>query len=193
MADKKIESFLDTVYSAAEEKAQNMIREIDRAGDASLREYKAELRRFADAERRRENAKAERLGAENAAQDESEIRQAILSRREAITDEVFAEIRLRIERYRTTAEYKDSLVRDALSVADILSDKDGAAILIGGADSDMTSTLESVAGLPVRVDDSIKMGGLRGISADMELDCTLDTKFLLAREDFTKESGLSVV
>ena len=193
MADKKIESFLGAVYGAAQAKAQDMIREIDRAGDASLREYKSELRRYADAERRRETAKAERLGAQNAAQDESQIRQAILSRREAITDEVFAEVRARVEEYSRTGEYRDSLSRDAVSVSDMLAGKSGAMVLVGEKDSDMIPALESLSSLTVTTDPAIVLGGLRGVCDDMEIDLTLDTKFLLAREDFTKESGLCVV
>lgn len=192
MADKKIESFLNTVYDAAKEKSKKMISEIDRAGEASIREYKAELRRYADAERRREYAKAEKLRAENAAMDESEIKHVIFTRREAITDEVFAEIKRCLEGYCASSDYMASLVRDALSVSETITGED-AAILVKESDLSVADELSTVSGLPVRVDPSITIGGLRGVSSDMEIDCTLDTKFLLAREDFTKESGLSVI
>lgn len=193
MADKKIESFLDTVYSAAEERSQKMILEIDRAGDAALREYRAELQRYADQYRRREYLKAERIGAETVAHGESEIRQVIIDRREAITDEVFTEIKKRLEKYRTTADYRASLMKDAEELSEKMADCTACTLHLGEADMDMAQSLESVTGLSVHADPSIKLGGIRGVCDEMELDCTLDTRLLLAREDFTKESGLSVI
>lgn len=193
MADKKIESFLSTVYSAAEKEANEMIREIDRAGKASLKEYQAEIRRYVNRERRREFAKARRISARSAAEDETEVRKAILSRREAITDEVFDEIKLCLEKYRKTDDYRDDLIRDALSVAELISGKEGACILIGTDDAPMAAALEAVTSVAVATDPSITLGGLRGVCDEMETDCTYDTRLLLAREDFTRESGLSVV
>ncbi|MBE6708802.1 MAG: hypothetical protein E7578_06130 [Ruminococcaceae bacterium] len=193
MADKKIETFLNTVYSAAEEKSQKMIREIDRAGDAALREYRSELQRYADTHRRRENAKAERIGAENVAHDESEIRQVIIDRREAITDEVFSEIKERLIKYRTTSDYKDALVRDAELIAERMEGCNACKLHVGDFDMEMAQSLESVTGIPVCADPAVKIGGVLGVCDEMELDCTLDSRLLLAREDFTKESGLSVV
>lgn len=193
MTEKKIESFLDTVYSAAEAKSKKMIREIDRAGETALREYKAELRRSAEADRRREKARAARMSAEAAAHDETEIRRTLLRRREAIADEVFGEVKKRLENYRATPEYKESLLSDAAKVAEVLMDKDGAAILISAADCAYAAELESVSGLPVKTDGSVKIGGLCGVSAELECDCTLDAGLAAARADFVKESGLSVV
>ncbi len=193
MADKKIETFLDTVYSAAAERSQKMIQEIDRAGDAALREYKAELQRYADSHRRREYAKAERIGAENVAHGESEIRQVIIDRRESITNEVFSEIKKRLEKYRDTADYRNSLARDAVKISEHMEGCNSCTLRVGESDMDMAQSLESVTGITVIVDPTIKLGGIRGICDEMELDCTLDTRLLLAREEFTKESGLSVV
>ena len=193
MADKKIESFLDTVYGAAEERARKMILEIDRSGDAALREYKSELQRYADQHRRREYLKAERIGAENVAHGESEIRQVIIDRREAITDEVFSEVKKRLEKYRGTADYRAALVKDAEKLSEMMAGCSSCELHIGAADAEMAQSLSSVTGLPVTTDPSIKLGGIRGVCDEMELDCTLDTRLLLAREGFTKESGLSVV
>ncbi len=193
MSDKKIESFLDTVYGAAEAKAKKMVREIDRAGEASLREYKAELRRSADADRRRERARAARLSAETAAHEESEIRHALLDRRREITDEVFSEIKRRIADYRTSADYGKSLLRDAETVREMFRAKDCVTVFISPEDEKYAKEIERASGFPVRTDPSIKLGGLRAESSDMECDCTLDSGFEHAREDFVRESGLSVV
>ncbi len=193
MTEKKIESFLDAVYSAAEAKSKKMIREIDRAGETALREYKAELRRSADADRRRERARAARISAETAAHDETEIRRTLLRRREAIADEVFTLVQERLEKYRATPEYKESLFRSARDASEMLAGKSGAVLLISAADSEYAAELESAVGLLVKTDISIKLGGLRGVSSEVECDCTLDAGLDAARADFLKESGLSVV
>lgn len=193
MTEKKIERFLDTVYGAAEAKSKKMIREIDRAGDASLREYRAELRRSAEADFRRERARAARISAQTAAHEESEIRRALLSRRCAITDEVFAEIKKRLVEYCTTAEYKESLIRSAKKIGELFSGNDGAYILVCVRDEAYSEEIHSASGLPVKTDGSVKLGGLRGISEELECDCTLDSGFESAKADFIHESGLSVV
>lgn len=193
MAKSKIDRFLDTVYGAAEAKAGKMIREIDRAGESALREYRAELRRSADAQRRRESAKAAKQGAETAAHDETEIRRELLAKRSAVTDKVFTEVRHRLEEYRKTPGYRDALLKDAAAVAEIIGKADGAVLLIGTADEDFAAELSAAAGIPVRTDGSIVIGGLRGVSDTVECDCTLDARLESAKSDFARQSGLSVV
>lgn len=192
MANKKIDGFLDAVYSAAEAKSGKMIREIDRAGENALREYKAELRRSADAERRRETARAQKQSAQTEAHDEIVIRRELLAKRTAIADAVFAEVRTRIESYRATSEYKDALIKDSADVARVLGDVADAVILIGVADEAFAAEISAAAGIPVKVDSTIVLGGIKGVSAQMECDCTLDSRLIAARKDFERESGLSV-
>lgn len=192
MTQKKIERFLDTVYSAAEAKSSKMIREIDRAGENAIKEFRDELRRSVTDTRRREDARARRIWAEAAAKDEAEIRRALLDRRSAIADEVFSEVCRRVEEYKKTPAYRETLLRNAAEIAGALRGTDGAELFISAGDEAMKTELEA-AGLPVRITDSIKLGGIRGVSAEMECDCTLDTRLKAAKEDFTRESGLSVV
>ncbi len=193
MSEKKIETFLDTVYGAAEAKSKKMIREIDRAGEASIREYRAELRRSADADRRRERARAARLSAETAAHDESEIRRALLDRRNEIADEVFAEVKANLEVYRNTEDYAKSIVRDAVRMGELLSGSNGAYLILSDRDSDFAPELERVSGLSVVLSPKIGIGGVIGVSAEAEYDCTLDSALEGAKADFREESGLSVV
>lgn len=192
MANKKIDGFLDAVYSAAEAKSGKMIREIDRAGENALREYKAELRRSADAERRRETARAQKQSAQTEAHDETVIRRELLAKRTAIADAVFAEVKLRLEAYRSTSEYKAAVIKDSVEVSRVLGSADGAEILIGAADESLAAEISATAGVPVRVDASIVLGGIKGVSSQMECDCTLDSRLISARKDFERESGLSV-
>ena len=192
MANKKIDGFLDAVYSAAEAKSGKMIREIDRAGENALREYKAELRRSADAERRRETARAQKQSAQAEAHDETVIRRELLAKRSAIADAVFAEVKARLESYRSTPEYKAAVIKDSIEVSRVLGDSEDAAILIGKADESLASEISAAAGVPVRVDGAIVLGGIKGVSVQMECDCTLDSRLISARKDFERESGLSV-
>lgn len=193
MKEKKIESFLDTVYSAAEKKSRQMLREIDRAGNTALREYSAELRRSADAARRRENLKTARLSAENAAHDESALRCELLGRRDAMADEVFAEVCRHLEEYRSTPKYGElmrSLARDAAAALEGCTD---AALYLMEADAAYADEVASLTGLPVRIGGGIAVGGIKGTSEELECDCTLDSRLAAAREAFARESGLTVV
>lgn len=193
MANNKIDRFLDAVYGAAEAKSAKMIREIDRAGENSLREYRAERRRSADAQRRRETQRAAKLSAESAAHDESRIRRELLERRSAIADEVFAEVRLRTVEYTKTPDYKASLLRSAEKIGNILEGTTDHVILVSPGDEAMASEIAEIAGIPVRVDASVIIGGLKGVSEELECDLTLDARLESARKDFEMESGLSVV
>lgn len=193
MANNKIDRFLDAVYGAAEAKSGKMIREIDRAGENALREYRAERRRSADAQRRRETQRAAKLSAETMAHDDLRIKRELLARRNAIADEVFAEVRLRVEEYKKTPDYKASLLRDAEKIASVLADGSDPVILISLADEAFASEIAEASGIAVKVDVSVILGGLKGVSAQLECDCTLDAKLESARKDFEMESGLSVV
>lgn len=193
MANKKIDGFLDAVYGAAEAKSGKMIREIDRAGESAIREYKAELRRDAEAKRRSETLRAAKKSAESAAHDESAIRRELLMKRAAIADEVFSLVRARLEKYRGTSGYKDDIIRDAAETAKALSGTEDAAILIGPADEAYAEEISAAAGIPVRVDSSIVLGGIRGYSCEMECDLTFDVRLTAAMKDFERESGLSVI
>ena len=77
-------------------------------------------------------------------------------------------------------------------MARMLGDVDDAVILIGAADEAFADEISAVAGVPVKVDGSIVLGGIKGVSAQMECDCTLDSRLIAARKDFERESGLSV-
>ncbi|MBQ7827251.1 MAG: hypothetical protein IJ386_03190 [Clostridia bacterium] len=193
MANNKIDRFLDAVYGAAEAKSAKMIREIDRAGEISLREYRAERRRSADAQRRRETQRAAKLSAETTAHDDLRIRRELLARRSAIADEVFAEVRLHVEEYKKTPDYKASLLRDAKKIVGILAGCTDPVILMSPADEGMASEIAEISGLSVKADLSVVIGGLKGVSAQLECDCTLDARLESARKEFEMESGLSVV
>ena len=193
MANKKIDGFLDTVYGAAEAKSAKMMREIDRAGESALREYRASLRRDAEAKRRSETLRAAKKGAESAAQDESAIRRELLLKRAAISDEVFSAVRARLAQYRTTPAYRDALVSDAVKASQALSGTTAPAILIGSADEAFADEISAAAGIPVRVDATITLGGVKGSSDEMECDLTLDARLTVAMKDFERESGLSVI
>lgn len=193
MTEKKIDKFLDTVYSAAEAKSKKTVREIDRAGEAALREYRATLRRSADADFSRERTRAVKSGAETAAHEETEIRRALLSRRSDITDRVFARVKERIEEYCTTDEYREFLIRSAVKIKELFGEDSDACILICARDEVYAAEIEAAAGLSVKTDSSVLLGGLRGVSRDADCDCTLDSAIESAREDFIRESGLSVV
>lgn len=192
MANNKMDRFLDTVYGTAEAKAAKMIREIDRAGENALREYRAEKRRSADAERRRESAKAARLGAESAAHDETEIRRELQALRTSIADKVFTEVARRIDEYKKTPAYRERLLRDAAKAAELLSGAEDAMILLCPADASFADEIAAASGLSAGTDATIALGGLRGVSESVEVDFTLDAQMALAREDFARESGLSV-
>lgn len=193
MNGKKIESFLDTVYAAAEKKSRQMLREIDRAENTALREYSAELRRSADAARRRENLKTARLSAENAAHDESELRRELLDRRDAMADEVFDEVCKRLEKYRGTPEYRGLMHGLAEAAATALEGCTDAVLYLSEADATYADELTALTGLPVKTDGGITVGGIRGASGELECDCTLDSRLGAAREAFARESGLTVV
>ena len=53
--------------------------------------------------------------------------------------------------------------------------------------------ITAACGLEVVCDSRISLGGVRGLSGDIECDLTLDCKMSMAKEKFMRESGLTVV
>lgn len=193
MKERNFDEFLGAVYESAEEKSKNMIREIDEAGRAALRSYTSEVKRASDERRRREDARAAAAGAAEISRRGSAIRQSLLERREQIAREVFDEVRDRVSAYTGSPEYRASLLRDAKSLAETLAGHAGARIAAGEADMAIAADIAAASGLSVVCDKNIALGGLRGLSDDIECDITLDSKMSAARDKFMRESGLSVV
>lgn len=193
MKERNFDEFLSAVYFSAEEKSKKMIREIDEASSSALRSYTDEMRRASAERRRREDARAAAAGAADTSRRASAIRQSLFARREEIAHEVFDEVAKRVADYTGSPAYKDALIRDAKAIADTLGGADGAKLAVREADMCYAADITAACGLEVVCDSRISLGGVRGLSGDIECDLTLDCKMSMAKEKFMRESGLTVV
>lgn len=189
----KIQSFLDAVYSSAEQKSRSMIREIDEAADGAYRAFYEREKKAADARIAREMARVTVSTAAETSAAEREIRSSLFRRREEITDEVFSEVKKKLVKYRQTEEYKNRLTRDALRLSELLGNET-AVIYVGEFDKDKIDDIKStLRDVKVEISGDIKLGGLLGVLEDRIYDCTLDGRLEDARDEFIENSGMKVM
>lgn len=189
----KIQSFLDAVYSSAEQKSRSMIREIDEAADRAYRAFYEREKKAADVRIAREMSRVNVSTAAETSAAEREIRSSLFRRREEITDEVFSEVKKKLLKYRQTEEYKNRLTRDALRLSELLGNE-AAVIYVGEFDKDKIDDIKStIRDAKVEISGDIKLGGLLGVLEDRIYDCTLDGRLEDARDEFIENSGMKVM
>lgn len=188
------------------ENLERFIQEINRTADEAAAAVRKEARAYVGSALRqaRDLVRQELAAAQfseldklieknNAALSEEERRETerLLQRRREIEQEVFAEAEKRLGAFTASDAYRELLFKSAARLQALFPD--GAVFYIRPADETYAEELRSRYGA-VELDGSIRLGGVRAVSADGKLaaDDTLDSRFDACRRDFYAKSGLSV-
>ncbi len=125
---------------------------------------------------------------------ETEHRQALLHRREELTEELFAMVAEKLLDYAKTSTYRKKLIQTAQDMADRFP-LHGGKLMICPTDGALLSDLQEIVGqgCTVTPDSTITIGGLRleNTDAGLVVDETLDTKLHEQRPWFYSHSGLT--
>ena len=167
-ATQKLARFMDDVKAGAD--AQIAADHDAAKHEADLILSEAEARCRADAERTIRAAKAKITAKyqKRISQVGYRGKTALLSRRQALLLQLFAELRERLAAFTETSDYAAWMAKLLKSRADADAAEGEAVILLRAQDMHMQEQLAAAFGRPCafRQDDSILLGGLSVVSAD---------------------------
>lgn len=127
---------------------------------------------------------------------ESESRKRIFEKRREIEDEVFEKAKNKLIEFTKTEQYGSMLVKSAINISRVLKSED-VILYVRECDLKYKKKLKDFfsGSCEIMASDSIKIGGITGLSQSMGLiaDETLDTKLEYQRDWFHEHSGLTVV
>ncbi len=184
--DEKLEHFYSSVIDSAtrqnieivEEYKKILQRNFEDRKEAALRKAEANFRMASD------NIQRERNRRVSAAS--MEIRRKVLERTAEIEEEVFGEVRAKLDAFMKTEEY-DALLCTLVQNALRFSKGDAITIYINPSDQDKKSSLEQRTGATLTVSDRDFIGGIRAVipSHSILIDNSFLTKIEEAKDDFT--------
>ncbi|HHV08942.1 MAG TPA: Archaeal/vacuolar-type H+-ATPase subunit E [Clostridiales bacterium] len=184
--DEKLEHFYSSVIDSAtkqnieivEEYKKILQKNFEDRREAALRKAEANFRMASD------NIIRERNRRVSAAS--MEIRRKVLERTAEISEEIFEEVKARLDAFMKTEEYEallTTLVQNALR----FSKGDAITIYINPSDQDKKSGLEQKTGASLTVSDRDFIGGIRAVipSHSILIDNSFLTKIEEAKDNFT--------
>ena len=118
---------------------------------------------------------------------EMDSRRELLTKRQEISEKVFQRAEKALVEYTSKAEYASLMERYAANIAKVLTEP-GTVVYVKAGDEKYKEQIE-------KVDNKIKIGGLRAENAAMRLvaDETLDSILASKRGWFEENSGMAVV
>ena len=194
--DEKVSKFLSAITSYAEEQKHSILDEVEAYKKTELDKAESEVLQGAHQLIQKETAEMRsNIGREMSAR-EMDSRRALLTKRQKITDEVFSRAKEKLIAFTGSPEYAAYLEKSAEEIRKKLPGED-TVLYVKEGDLSFRDTLQKAFGrpCPVKADDSIAIGGVKGVSLNSNLiaDNSLDEKLQNQREWFALNSGLSVI
>ena len=184
--DEKLDHFYSSVIENAtrqnieivEEYKKTLQKNYDEHKEAALRKAEANLKIASDQIIRERNR---RLSAET-----MEFRRKILERSADITDEIFTEVREKLEEYMKTPAYEDLLCTQIRNAIDFAKG-DSMIIYINPSDAGKIKHLQQKTGASLTISNRDFIGGCRAVimSDNILIDDSFITKLEEAKDSFT--------
>ncbi len=192
MQDVRVNHFVSAITKEAEAQRNQILQEqetkiaaaVAQAETAARQNYELALARAASTIRLD-------IGSQVSA-GKVERRQALLLRREAMTDEIMEAVRQKLEAFTASSDYQVFLERSA---ADGAARMPGSTFYLRPADQHLAQAVSAAAGgVAVETDPSILLGGLKWQSPDgvRRADDTLDSRLAAGRSWFASHSDLII-
>lgn len=194
--EEKLKSFSAIVLSEANKQKEQKLASLEEEKNRRIDEKETELLAEAYEDIQRSVIKSRRENSERVLKVEMEMKKDIIIQREKIIDDVFNEVRERLEAFTDSAEYENWLLartRTASSEAG-----EGAKeVLVTKKDLKFKDVLEkSIGGISVTAADGGDdfIGGVIVTNADKNVCVDYSMKDMLdvKRDTFLQESGLSI-
>ncbi|MBQ7596780.1 MAG: hypothetical protein IJU45_08970 [Clostridia bacterium] len=190
--EKKAEQFIKSINAQADKKYNQIKKEIDDYVSSELRKARVQARQNAKTAAKLEMSKRSEQSNTDSYKTRSQLIMQIVEKRSGITDEVFSKAQKKIEEFVESDGYLPFLLKSVESIKEAVGEN--AVIRIRPEDEKYSDEIKKhCAG--VETDDTIKIGGCKGINTEtsMKADDTLDSRLAAQRELFYEQSGLSIV
>jgi vacuolar-type H+-ATPase subunit E/Vma4 len=184
--DEKLEHFYSSVIESATKQNIEIVEEYKKILQRNFEDRKEIALRKAEANFRMESDHILRERNRRMSAASMEIRRKVLERTAEISDEVFEEVKLRLQDFMKTDAYEDllfALIQDALDFAK----GDTITIYINPSDQDRIPRLEQRTSTTLTVSDRDFIGGIRAVisSHNILIDSSFSTKIEEAKSNFT--------
>lgn len=191
----KTSNFLRAINKYAAEQRKEIKTRAEEFRKYELQKAEAEVLRDAYFLIQREMAQMKKNIANEVSKLELEKRKEIFAKRQNIMDEVLKKARNKILDFTNTQEYVEHLKKYANSISKILK-KSGTILYVCARDEKFKDMIREAYGkiCVVKVDEKIKVGGIRAINSVMALvvDETLDAKLEKQKSWFEENSKLNI-
>jgi vacuolar-type H+-ATPase subunit E/Vma4 len=189
--NEKAEMFLDAINLDAKKRCEKLKQDVDNYIDSELQKARAlaheEVKSFKKSE-------LDRLNEQNNAdlsELEAQERKTLIDKRTEIANEVFAKAEEKISAFAGSDKYIDFLKASIESLKSELGDN--ITVILKPDDKKYESDIAPLC-KEVKYDSAIRLGGCRAENLDAKLiaDDTLEVRLNEAKQNFYKNSGLSI-
>lgn len=188
--DEKLEHFYLTSVEAAKEKADQEIEAHKAALAEMLREHKETRTENAEQEIKAETENARREINKALSAEMITLKRRYSQKQKQLADQLFADVKCRIEQFTATPEYLDYLAEKIQDARDFAGE-DEIHIYLSASDSDKLDTMIKRTGFPLELSGDSFLGGIR--AAILHKNILIDNSFLESiranRKDFTFDGG----
>lgn len=119
----------------------------------------------------------------------------MFDKRREIIEDVFEQVKTRLDEYRMTTEYPIKILNDIIKCFGIIEDNE-YEIEVNAEEMDLFKKLITEAGMPVKINSSEEdIGGgfiINGITKRIRMDCSFATAILEARENFLEMTRIPI-
>lgn len=198
--EEKLSKFMIAINEYAREQHDKIMREIEAQDAVELEKAEREYREESYRTIQRKTAEIRSMISRELADKELQGKKALLARRNAIEDEVFAKAAGKLEEFTKTDAYKTYLRRAAIEARKVLigcgeEHLSETIIYIRDRDKKCSPLIKTAFGdCTVKIDPTIALGGLRAENAAIGrvVNVTLDMALEQQRDWFAAHSGLSI-
>ncbi len=185
--NRQVEQFLATIREeGAKSCAEIEAKTEEDAAEALAQTERREKARSAEVIRVA-TARATAQGNRQLSDGRAALRAELAAQRDTLQKEVFALAQNKLAAFTASAEYAAWLQKSAARIAAALGE--GCTLYARRAD---LTLFKAPAGCAVAADDSIALGGLKGVSGAAVADDTLETRLAAQHDWFLEHSGLSI-
>lgn len=189
--DKKAARFISVINAEAEQQCKKIIKETDRFIDSELKKTRAAARAKAKVTAKAELSKLDEQSNSDSYKLRTQQMTQIISKRNEITNGIFEKAEKRIVDFTKSDSYLPFLKESVKRIIDAIGED--TVIYIRPSDAVFSSELGALCA-GVEIDDSIILGGCKGVSksSSMRADDTIDARLNEQKTKFYTDSGLSI-
>ena len=189
----KINSFINSIKDTAEEKRAAISEETQQMLSSERAGMEAQAKKSAEDYIKAKTASIKLEAGRRISESSAECRKQVFSRRNEIADNTLSSVAEKLTAFTHSAEYRDFLFESAENIISFFGGGN-ITLLIRPEDMKLKAELEEELNVSVSQDESIKLGGVKGINSVMTLlvDDTLDARLEQQKSWFEENSELYI-